>query len=121
VNGVLSLISRDFEFHPTGTAELTDRPRYDGHDGMREYFNDVARVWTELRLVPQRFEEVDARLLVLGRVYGQTIDGALVDSPAGWIWEAEGGKLTRCIVYRSHDEALAASGLSEEEAHSGSQ
>ena len=24
-----------------------------GHEGMREYFRDVARVWEELRLTPQ--------------------------------------------------------------------
>ena len=117
---MLALISSDFEFHPAGTAELTERARYDGHDGMREYFTDVARTWSELRIVPQRFEEVDDKLLVLGRVYGQTTDGAVIDSPAGWIWQAKGGKLVRCIVYRSHTEAIAAAGLSDDEVHSGS-
>jgi ketosteroid isomerase-like protein len=117
LEAVLALISGDFEFRPAVTSELTERQSYDGHDGMRDYFADVARVWTELRLIPQRFRPIGERLLVLGRVYARTTDGALIDSPAGWLWEARAGKLTRCVVYRSHTEAIAAAGLSESEAY----
>jgi uncharacterized protein len=116
LDAVLALISDDFEFRPAGTAELTERASYIGHGGMRDYFADIARVWSELRLVPQRFREVEDKLLVLGRVYARTAEGALTDSPAGWLWQAGEGKLTRCLVYRSHIDAIEAAGLSEQEA-----
>ena len=113
LEGVLALIDQSFDFRPVATSELTNQPVYTGHAGMHRYFNDIARVWAELRLVPQTFRPAGDRLVVLGRVYARTADGAIADSPAGWLWEARSGKLTRCIVYRSHEEALEAGGLEE--------
>lgn len=120
LEAVIALIDRKFVFRPAVTAELTNRPSYHGHAGMRQYFGDVERVWAELRLVPQRFQPAGDSLLVLGRVYARTIDGALIDTPAGWVWEGRAGKLTRCSAYKSHAETLEAVGLSEQGADAGS-
>jgi ketosteroid isomerase-like protein len=117
LDALLGLIAADFEFRPAVTPELTQRTVYEGHGGMRDYFADVSRVWSELRLIPQRFVPAGERLLVLGRVYARTADGALVDSPAGWLWEAREGKLSCCVVYRSHREAIEAAGMIEPDAH----
>lgn len=113
LEAVLALIDRNFDFRPAATSELTKQSSYIGHTGMRRYFNDIARVWAELRLVPQTFRPAGERLVVLGRVYARTVDGAIADSPTGWVWEASPGKLTSCTVYRSHAEALEAAGLEE--------
>jgi uncharacterized protein len=113
LDAVLALIDRDFDFRPVATSELTNQASYNGHAGMRRYFNDIARVWAELRLVPQNFRPAGEKLVVLGRVYARTVDGAIADSPTGWVWEARSGKLTRCTIYRSHAEALKAAGLEE--------
>ena len=113
LDAVLALIDADFDFRPVATSELTNEPHYIGHSGMRRYFNDIARIWAELRLVPQSFRPVGERLVVLGRVYARTVDGAIADSSTGWVWEARSGKLTRCTVYRSHAEALEAAGLEQ--------
>lgn len=120
LEAVIALIDRKFVFRPAATAELTNRPSYDGHAGMHQYFGDIERVWAELRLVPQRFQPAGDSLLVLGRVYARTTAGALIDTPAGWVWEGRAGKLTRCSAYQSHAEALEAVGLSEQDAHAGS-
>src|SRR6185503_8623353 len=112
LEAVIALIDREFEFRPAVTAELTNRPSYHGHAGMRDYFSDVERVWAELRLVPQRFQPVGDTLLVLGRVYARTTAGALLDTPAGWAWEGRAGMLTRCSAYSSHADALESVGLS---------
>jgi ketosteroid isomerase-like protein len=116
LEAVIALIDRKFVFRPAVTAELTNRPSYHGHAGMREYFGDVERVWAELRLVPQRFQPVGDALLVLGRVYARTAAGTLLDTPAGWVWEGKAGKLTQCSAFQSHADALQAVGLSEQDA-----
>lgn len=111
LDAVVALIDPNFDFRPVATSELTNQTAYIGHTGMRRYFNDIARVWAELRLVPQSFRPAGEKLIVLGRVYARTVDGAIADSPTGWVWETRSGKLTRCTVYRSHAEALEAAGL----------
>jgi ketosteroid isomerase-like protein len=120
LEAVIALIDRKFVFRPAVTAELTNRPSYHGHAGMRQYFDDIERVWAELRLVPQRFQAEGDALLVLGRVYARTVAGALIDTPAGWVWEGRAGRLTRCSAYESHAETLEAVGLSEQDANAGS-
>ena len=58
----------DIEFAAV-TGEHAGRTEpYRGHDGMREYFRDVASVWEELRLTPREFRASGDLILVTGRV-----------------------------------------------------
>jgi ketosteroid isomerase-like protein len=78
---------------------------------MRQYFEDVARIWEELEVIPHEYREIDDQVVALGRVYGRGLDGLLVDSPAGWIWRVAGGKIVAGRVYTSRHETLDAAGL----------
>ena len=52
VEGVLAHADADIVFSPV-TGDYAGRTEpYRGHDGMRQYFRDVAEVWDELRIVP---------------------------------------------------------------------
>jgi ketosteroid isomerase-like protein len=44
-------------------------------------------------------------------VYGRGVDGLLVDSPTGWIWTIDDGKIVAGRVFTSRQEALDAAGL----------
>src|SRR3954453_10628197 len=66
VEAVLALAAPDIEFIAL-TAEHDGRAQpYRGHDGMREYFRDVASVWEELRLAPREFRASGYQILVTG-------------------------------------------------------
>ena len=54
VEGVLAHAETDIVFSAV-TGDYAGRTDpYRGHDGMRQYFRDVAEVWDELRIVPRR-------------------------------------------------------------------
>lgn len=80
---------------------------YVGHEGIREYFRDVASVWDELRLTPSEFRQVGETILVTGRVSARS-PARVVAGSTGWIWRIRDGKLFYGRVYPSAAEAIAA-------------
>jgi ketosteroid isomerase-like protein len=113
VDALLLISHPDVEFSPvTATIASGGRP-YVGQEGVRRYFADVAEVWEELRPIPQEHHELPGGVLSLGRVYARGRDGVLVDSPAGWLWRIQGGKVVSGRVFSSREEALAAAGIAD--------
>jgi ketosteroid isomerase-like protein len=111
VEAVLEVADPEVAFYaPTGSIAGHQAP-YRGREGLRQYFEDVARIWEELEVIPHEFHESGELVVALGRVYGRGLDGLLVDSPTGWIWKVAGGKIVECRVYTSRQEALDAAGL----------
>ena len=80
---------------------------YRGHEGMREYFRDVARVWDELVLAPHEFEEVGDAILVTGRVSARS-PSRMISGSTGWVWRVRNGLVVYVRVYASAAEARAA-------------
>jgi ketosteroid isomerase-like protein len=109
VDSLLELMDEDVEFMPVGTTSLVRQTEsYRGHEGIRTYFEDVARVWQELRVIPARYRTAGPYVLVLGSVYARDAEGNLTDIPTGWIWKLRGGKLIWGRTYASRKEALLA-------------
>lgn len=110
VDAALAMADPDVEFYgPTAGLAGHETP-YRGHDGLRRYFDDVATIWEVLEVVPHEFREVGDEVVALGRVYGRGPHGLLVDSPTGWVWRVQNGKVVACRVYTSRQEALDAAG-----------
>jgi ketosteroid isomerase-like protein len=110
VEGLVATCSEDIEFHlPTAQLTRVGLP-YRGHDGVRTYMRDAARVWSELRLEPREFHEGDGVVVAVGRVYAWGA-GRVVDTPAAWVWRIREGLAVRLDVYESADEALEAAGI----------
>jgi ketosteroid isomerase-like protein len=80
---------------------------YRGHEGMREYFTDVARIWDELVLTPREFEEVGDAILVTGRVSARS-PSRMISGSTGWVWRVRDGLVVYVRVYASAAEARAA-------------
>ena len=80
---------------------------YRGHEGMREYFRDVARVWEELVLSPREFEEIGDAILVTGRVSARS-PSRMISGSTGWVWRVRNGLVVYVRVYASAAEARAA-------------
>jgi ketosteroid isomerase-like protein len=94
---------------PTGRLAGRDEP-YRGHEGLRTYLADVARVWQELRSEPDEYIEVDDRVLCTGRVYAWGV-GRVIDAPAGWVWRISDGLVVEGHVYETRRAAYAAVGM----------
>jgi ketosteroid isomerase-like protein len=107
---LLTLVDPAIEFSPA-TGRLAGRAEpYRGHEGLRTYLADVARLWQELRSEPDEFVEVEDLVVCTGRVYAWGV-GRVIDAPAGWVCRVQGGRLVEGHVYENRCEALAAAGL----------
>jgi ketosteroid isomerase-like protein len=111
VERLLALARPDMVFEAvTGRLAAGGEP-YRGHDGLRQYFADVERVWQELRPTPDAFYEREGGIVVAtGRVYAWGA-GRVVDAPAGWLWRLEDGQLAYGRVFETAAGALAAAGI----------
>jgi ketosteroid isomerase-like protein len=113
IDAMLELIAPEMEFWgPTASFAREGEP-YVGHEGMREYFADVASVWRVLEVVPHDFRDLGDRVLVFGRVYARGAGGYISDSPTQWLWRVSGGLIVWGRVFPSRADALAAAGLEE--------
>jgi ketosteroid isomerase-like protein len=110
-DALLALADPDVVFTPpTGRLAGRDEP-YRGHEGLRTYLADVARVWQELRSEPDEYIELDdGRVLCTGRVYAWGV-GRVIDAPAGWVWRVRDGFLVEGRVYETRRAAYEAVGL----------
>lgn len=102
-----TLCDPGMEFFPVTAEELGRSAPYVGPDGLREYFDDVGRVWDELLILPKQVESRGPRVLVRGRVYLRSHELGIRDMPAAWIWEIDGNRFVRGEVYVDPDQAAA--------------
>lgn len=108
VDTALTFVSPDAELRPEGTSNATGRPVYRGHQGIRDYFEDVARVWDgTLELEPVDYRAVAGSVVVFGRVRGR-FRGEPFETEVVWVWKLRDGLLLSCQVFSTRKAALAA-------------
>jgi ketosteroid isomerase-like protein len=109
VEGALALADPEIVFSAMTSDAVGRTEPYVGHEGIREYFRDVAAVWDELRLAPQEFRQVGEDVLVTGRVSARS-PSRTISGSTGWIWRVRDGKVVYGRVYPSAAQAKAAAG-----------
>jgi ketosteroid isomerase-like protein len=108
VEAVVALSAPEIVFEPVTSRLAAGGHPYRGHEGMRHYFEDVSRVWQELRPSPEAFHEgADGLVVATGRVYAWGV-GRVIDSPAGWLWRLRDGKLVYGRIFETPAGALQA-------------
>jgi ketosteroid isomerase-like protein len=96
----LEYIDPECEIVLEGTMTRAGRAEpYRGHDGMREYFADVMRVWDELEIHANDFRVVPGSVIVMGHVTGR-LDGHDVRRAAVWTWRLRDD---RAVFMRASD------------------
>ena len=94
---------------PVGTV-------FHGHDGVRQWIDDLKRDWAEFEAKPEQFLDLgDDRVLALGvwRARGRE-SGVPLDIPqAAWIGQFREGRLIRLQSFTERKKTLEAAGLSE--------
>jgi ketosteroid isomerase-like protein len=107
VEGVLARSHPDIEFGAVTGDHADHTEPYRGHDGIRQYFRDVASVWDDLRIVPGEYRQAGDAILVTGRVSARS-PARIVAGSSGWIWRVREGLVVFGRVYASAAEAMAA-------------
>jgi ketosteroid isomerase-like protein len=98
IDAALAHVAEDVEFFPEGTASLVGRGGpYTGHDGVRRYFADAARVWDELVLQAEDIRAVAGSVVVFGQVRGR-VGEEPVRRRVIWTWKVTDGRATSMRV-----------------------
>lgn len=107
VERVIALVDPDVVFTAVTGGVVGKAEPYRGHEGMREYFRDVAEVWDEIVLTPREFRQVGDAILVTGKVNARS-PARVVSGSTGWVWRVRDGRVVYGHVYPSAADAIAA-------------
>lgn len=92
VEAALRFLAEDVVMLPSGTnARLNRTEPYHGHEGVREYFADAARVWSELTLHADDIRSAAGGVIVFGRAVGLADDGPM-EQRVMWTWQVRDGR-----------------------------
>lgn len=91
----------------TRLAELRGQP-YRGHDGVRQWIEDIGEYFDSWRLDIADWREVGDRVVAIGRAHFTPKGGdAELAQPLAWLFDMRDGKLVRWQTFTDPDEALA--------------
>src|SRR4051794_10030167 len=109
-DAVVELMAADVEFLPVTANLTTGGTPYRGHDGIRTYLDDVARIWDDLVVYPSEYRSDGDCVVALGRIHARG-GGMIIDRPTGWVWRMRDDKIVYGQVFTTVEEALRAAGL----------
>jgi ketosteroid isomerase-like protein len=95
-------------------AQALERSVYRGHEGIAQYFEDLASVWDEMSFEPEEFRDSGNHVVTGGRLRARGRgSGADIDEHVGVVHEIRNGKVVRAETYPTWTAALEAAGLRE--------
>src|SRR4051794_18061641 len=107
-------------FDPEVVIELVDVPdpaTYEGHAGVRRWFNDAFGVWAAVHVEAEGFIESEQWTVAqLRTTMRGGASGVEVELPNTAVHQFRDGRIVRDRVYLNRSEALEAAGLSEQDA-----
>jgi hypothetical protein len=118
VNGYLACCTDDVVLVPVTVAIEGE---YTGRSGIERFFADLSDTAPDMEVEAEQLETVGQNVLAFerGRVGGRASEiGADIDFTT--VYEFRGRKISRIRVFLNRQSALAAVGLSEQDAHADS-
>jgi anti-sigma regulatory factor (Ser/Thr protein kinase)/ketosteroid isomerase-like protein len=109
VERTLEVVDRGVMMEPLST-EVERRSPYLGANGLRRYLADLEDTWDKFDVTIASMSSGGDHVVALGQIHAQRRD-LVADDPAGFAFKLRDGKVVWAKVYRSHEEALAAAGL----------
>ena len=114
VDAGIGLMHPDIEVRTAGLFPDMEAA-YQGREAFISFLFKFAEAWVELSLEPDRYVDLDTRVLVLAHFHAKGRDGLEIDRPFAHLWTLREGRAVRLEAYADHQEALAAAGLSEQD------
>jgi ketosteroid isomerase-like protein len=95
-------------------TELIGTPVYQGHDGIRQAFQDIDRAWEFWRSEPTEFLEHNDKVFFATLATARAREtGIPVEADLFYVASFRGGKIIRFDGFTDRSRALEAAGLSE--------
>jgi ketosteroid isomerase-like protein len=112
LESMLALMDNQVEFFAPQTPLSVERKSpYRGHDGIRQYLEDLSGVWDTVQVIPREFRATDDHVVTIGEIAGER-DGERLGGELAWAWKLRDGKIVWGRVYLKPEEALDDAGLS---------
>jgi ketosteroid isomerase-like protein len=109
LDAMIKTLDPDVELIPL--RALLDGTTYRGHDGMRQWMDDIAEDWTQYQLTLDEVRQVrPGRVLVRAHMHLRGRSGVEVDNPGLWVCDLKASKVARIQFFTDLDAALAAAG-----------
>jgi ketosteroid isomerase-like protein len=90
---------------------------YRGPGEVRRFFEEFWAAFAEVRAQPERFVDLDDRVLVFLIMYLRPNESdAIFELRIAHLWTVRDGEIIRCKVFPDREKALEAVGLSEQDA-----
>jgi hypothetical protein len=80
---------------------------------VRAYFDDIKKVWRDVRLDPRQFQAAGAAVVVIGYVQAST-DEVELELPVVWTWKLRDALITECVVHSDQRAARRALGFDDQ-------
>jgi uncharacterized protein len=110
---LIELTDPEVEWH-SFLAQLREGGVYRGHDGMRQYVQDLADTWEFLHTEVHDTLSVGAVVLMVGNLrYRGKGSGVEAESTVGYMLKVRRGKALLLRAFRDPEEVFEAVGLSE--------
>ena len=113
VDGFTELCAPDFEFH-----DLPDLPgsgSFNGHEGFRRWWSQLADAFDDLRFEPRGFVDCDDRVFAENKATGLGKgSGAKVEMSFFNVWTLSDGKVTALDTFGDRAAARSAAGLEDD-------
>ena len=113
LDAFLEFVDPEVEFI-TRFANLEGHPQYHGHDGIREWWQDLLAIFPDFNSEVLEVRDSGDRGITALRLRGHGLDsGTPLDERAWQAWKARDGKVLWWRFFGSEAEALEAAGLQE--------
>ena len=113
IEEMLSYVDPEGELHSAiiGGAE---GKVFRGHDGFRRWYAESMESFEELRTELTEYRDLGDRIVAFGHIHARGRGSGLeVDSPTGWLFTVQRGKVVKAEGFLNRAKALEAAGLSE--------
>lgn len=108
VDGALEFSHEEIEFWPKVIMTLMDREQpYVGHAGIREYFDDIAKIFDSVAIEVQSVRSVAGGAAVFGVSRGTPIGGQAMEIPLMLVVRLEDGRVVYARSVATAAEAEA--------------
>ena len=94
---------------PTAAMVGREGP-YRGHDGLREYLDDVGTLWEEMRATPIQVRMRGEEVFVVGRLYARGSNLGIRDLPVAWSLKLHSRRFIYGEVHEDPRRAALATG-----------
>lgn len=108
VETAMALSDPELEFWPKVIMVLAGREDpYAGHQGIREYFEDIAKIFDRVAIEVTRMRVVEGGAAVFGVSRGTTTGGQEIEAPLMVVGRLRKGKVVYARSHATLDEAEA--------------